>query len=72
MQCNNRGNVSARDKHEQMCKLQSFMSLGCKCLTQNYSCSKFVLSQLVLETSALLSCIASRQSHCLVAESMTG
>jgi len=37
MQCNNRSNVSARDKHEQMCKLQSFMSLGCKCLTQYIS-----------------------------------
>jgi len=33
-QCNNGGDVSAHDKHAQMCKLQSFMSLGRKCLTE--------------------------------------
>jgi len=36
-QWNNGDNVSAHDKHAQTCKLLSFMSLGHKCLTQQYS-----------------------------------
>jgi len=48
-QINNGGNVSAHDKHAQMCKLWSFVSLGRKSLTHQYSATRISYLQFMFK-----------------------
>jgi len=60
VQCNTGGDVWEHDKHAQLCKWQSFISLGLRCLTQKYSTASNSYSQFVIEMSA------SHHSHALL------
>jgi len=76
-QCNNGCNVSAHDKHAQMCKLLSFISLGWKCYLALWSSKQQLFTVCSFTACArnvclLLSCMPFRwHCHCLMAESMT-